>query len=147
MGQRVVPLHEVGHADELPCGRQRVELLRVGQRRGQRLLHEHVLSGQQGRGGLAVVHGRRGGDVEQVDVRTPEDRVGGHGLGLQFGRRAAGRAVIDVGDRGDGHIRQLPVLGHREPGEGAAADEAHAERSTAEASPGFPQRLDRGGGQ
>ena len=56
---RVEPQQVADHHDPRPLGGQCLQLPRLGDRPGQRLLHEHVLSGQQGAPGQGVVGGHR----------------------------------------------------------------------------------------
>ena len=56
---RVEPQQVADHHDPRPLGGQGLQLPGLGDRPGQRLLHEHVLAGQQGAPGQGVVGGHR----------------------------------------------------------------------------------------
>jgi hypothetical protein len=128
LGQRVVALDQVGHADEILAAGNLRQLTGIRERRGERLLDEHVPAGMKCRRCLPVVEPRRRGDIHEVDIRGREKRFGSPRLRMQFLGSPLGGSGVDVGDTGDAHARQPSVLRHRKPREGSTTNQPYAER-------------------
>ncbi len=73
--ERVVPLHQVGDAEEVPLPGQGQQVICLLHGHGQRLLTEHMFPRQECRPGLGVVEKRRRGDVNEVHLRTRQQCV------------------------------------------------------------------------
>lgn len=124
---RVVALHEIGHAQEIAFAGEGEEFVRLGDVEGEWLFAEDVFSGEEGGTGLGEMEEGRRGDVNEIDIGPCEECLRlaeiGRTKALGHGERAGIAGASDTGEAGTGDLEELL---EREESKSSSADYSDA---------------------
>ena len=121
---RVVTLHEIGHAKEFALAGEGEEFVRLGDGEGEGFFAKDVLSREEGGAGLGEMEEGRSGDVNEIDIGSREEgfRLAkiGRAKPLGHGERAGIAGAGDAREAGAGDLEEL--LDREEPKAPSADD-------------------------